>query len=296
MTEAGAGWRRALARKLTRRARMPASEAMQEAVAFGGTSRRIGITGPPGAGKSSLIARLAAHWVAAGDRVGVLAIDPSSPLSGGSLLGDRIRMDEIADDANIFIRSLSSGVLGNGLCRNVVSLLDACEQARFDHLVLETVGVGQVSHEAKPLVDTFALVLVPESGDTVQAMKAGILEVADVYVVNKADRPEAELLASELRSIAMWRGQKEGWVPPVVLTSARTGAGVSELVSAMEAHRRVVLTDGHRKRLEAVRRAYHLRSILIDKVDEIADLFDADLVNASTSDAFRVLIERLGDC
>ena len=295
MTESGFNWRRQLARELTRRARASVQDAMAEDIALGGNARRVGITGPPGAGKSSLIARLASQWAASGQRVGVLAIDPSSPLSGGSLLGDRIRMDEAAESSNIFIRSLSSGVLGNGLCRNIVGLLDAFEQAEFDHLILETVGVGQVSHDAKPLVDTFVLVLVPESGDTVQAMKAGVLEMADVYVVNKADRSEAEVLASELRSIAMWRGQKEGWVPPVVLASATSGTGIEDLIAAIGQHRQAVMTDEHAASLAAARRTYHLRSTLFEQVDEIIQRLDKDLRGWPMPEAFQLIVEKLSE-
>ena len=191
MTADDLRWRRALARELTRRARAPVREAMAAAIAFGGATRRIGVTGPPGAGKSSLIAMLAKQWTAAGDRAGVLAIDPTSPLSGGALLGDRIRMDEAAENPNLFIRSLASGGAHDGLCPNISALLDAFEQAGFDHLILETVGVGRVSCAAKALVDTFVLLVARNFGDTIQAMKAGIMEVADIYVVNKADLPAA---------------------------------------------------------------------------------------------------------
>jgi LAO/AO transport system kinase len=286
-------WRRELARELTERVRTPAREAMSAAISFGSKTRRIGITGPPGAGKSSLIAMLAKQWLTAARKVGVIAIDPTSPLSGGSLLGDRIRMDSVADDPNIFIRSLSSGYACDGLCPNISSLLAAFEHADFEYLIVETVGVGQVSYEARSLVDTFVLVLVPESGDTVQAMKAGILEVADIYVVNKADRPASAKLATELRSIAGWRGKNQGWVPPVILTSTTEGRGASELAQAIEGHRDAVMNVERVHALAIARREYHLRSLIIQHVNDILASNQADIQRASLADNLRFIIDRL---
>jgi LAO/AO transport system kinase len=288
-------WRQAFARKLTERARAGALEVMQDSIDFGGKARRIGITGPPGAGKSSLIAMLAKYWARTARKVGVLAVDPTSPLSGGSLLGDRIRMDAIAEDPNVFIRSLSSGSSHDGLCPNISSLLDAFEQAEFEFLVLETVGVGQVSYEARSLVDTLVLVLVPDSGDTVQAMKAGVLEVADIYVVNKADLPASVKLATELRSIAGWRGRNAGWVPPVILTSTVEACGAAELAEAVEAHRRSVLTEERQRTLAIARREYHLRSLILRRIDEVLASHRHELQDTSIADAIRLLVDRLRD-
>jgi LAO/AO transport system kinase len=291
MDDTGAGWRRALARELTARARASAREIMDAPIAFAGPARRIGVTGPPGAGKSSLIATLARQWANA--RVGVIAIDPTSPVSGGSLLGDRIRMESIAENPNLFIRSLASGSAHDGLCPNILALLDAFEQAGFEHLILETVGVGQVSYEAKSLVDTFVLVLVPESGDTVQAMKAGILELADIYVVNKADLPGAAKLAAELRATAGWRGRGEGWIAPVILTSATENKGAAELAEAIEAHRRAVLDATRLQALTRARRDYHLRSSIAYRIEEILDASRQELEGAPPSESFRFVIDRL---
>jgi len=288
-------WRRALARELTERARAPVQAAMSASISFGGRTRRVGITGPPGAGKSSLIAMLAKEWVTAARKVGVIAIDPTSPLSGEALLGDRIRMDEVAQDPNVFIRSLSSGSACDGLCPNISSLLTAFEQANFEYLIVETVGVGQVSYEARSLVDTFVLVLAPESGDTVQAMKAGILEVADIYVVNKADRPATAKLASELRSIAGWRGKNRGWIPPVILTSATDNRGASELAAAIEGHRDAVMDEERVHALVNARREYHIRSLLIQHMNEIIVSNRTELKNASTGNGIRFIIDRLAN-
>jgi LAO/AO transport system kinase len=288
-------WRRELARELTQRARTPAREAMSASISFGSKTRRIGITGPPGAGKSSLIAMLAKEWLTAARKVGVIAIDPTSPLSGGSLLGDRIRMDEVAQDPNVFIRSMSSGFVCDGLCPNISSLLSVFEQANFEYLIVETVGVGQVSYEARSLVDTFVLVLVPESGDTVQAMKAGILEVADIYVVNKADRPASAKLATELRSIASWRGRNQRWIPPVILTSATENRSASELAEAIEAHRDAVMNEERVQALVTARREYHLRSLIIQQVNEILAASRADIQRATINESLRLIVDRLRD-
>lgn len=288
-------WRRELTRELTRRARASAREAAGAPLYFGGRTRRIGITGPPGAGKSSLIALLAKHWAAAGGKLGIIAIDPTSPVAGGSLLGDRIRMDEVAQDPNLFIRSLSSGSACDGLCPNISSLLEVFEQSGFEHLILETVGVGQVSYSARCLVDTFVLVLVPDSGDTIQAMKAGILETADVYVVNKADLPTAVKLAAELRSIAAWRGKGGAWTPPVILTSAIEGRGATELAAAIEAHRAASLEEPRRRELTAARREYHLRSLVLGHLDETLAECRSELQHLPPAAGVRLILDRLRD-
>lgn len=290
-----AGWRRALARELTARARAPALEAMKASLSFGCATKRIGITGPPGAGKSCLIALLAKEWLAASRRVGVIAIDPTSPRSGGSLLGDRIRLDDVGRDPNLFIRSLSSGSAFDGLCPNVSWLLSAFEEAAFEYLMLETVGVGQVSYAAHLVVDTFVLVLVPETGDVIQAMKAGILELADVYVVNKADLRASAKLASELRSIAEWRGRGHNWVPPVILTSATERFGAGELVEAIESHRNAMLTEPRMAELAVARRDYHLRTLLGRQIDEILESRRAEIQRAPLAESFRMLVAGLNE-
>jgi LAO/AO transport system kinase len=236
---------------------------------------------------------LAKRWTEQPSKVGLIAIDPTSPLSGGSLLGDRIRIDEVAANPNLFIRSLPSGPASDGLCPNILSLLEAFELAGFEHVILETIGVGQVSYQAKPLVDTFVLVLVPESGDTVQAMKAGILELADIYVVNKADLPASAKLASELRAIAEWRGQNRGWVPPIILTSATERFGASELIEAIETHRKAVLTEERMAELATARREYHLRTLLIRQIDAILERHRAEIRSRSLAESSRMLIHEL---
>jgi len=173
---------------------------LHEVMQTGPRTRRLGMTGPPGAGKSSLVAILCGQYREAGERLGVVAVDPTSPFSGGALLGDRIRMGEFATDPGIFIRSMATrGSLG-GLATATKEVLDLMDAFGFDRVLAETVGVGQTELEITGATDTVVVVLVPESGDAIQAMKAGLMEIADVFVVNKADRPGADRLVRELRT------------------------------------------------------------------------------------------------
>jgi LAO/AO transport system kinase len=264
-------WRWELSRELSRQSRLDVHEIVAQSLPVAGAAQRIGITGPPGAGKSSLIAAVAQRRLHCGHDVGVIAVDPTSPISAGSLLGDRIRMDAITDDDRLFIRSVPSGSCQDGLCPNIVGLLGTMEAFGFDDIVLETVGVGQVSYEARKHVDSLVLVLVPESGDTVQAMKAGILEVADVYVVNKADRPAADRMVAELRSV-LHRRVAGDWEPPVILASAHDGRGVAEIDEAIDAHRKATLNIQRKAVLEVERKRYHMRALLQQRFDELFEL------------------------
>jgi len=203
-----------------------------------GKAYRLGITGPPGGGKSTLIARLALELRARGEKVGVVAVDPSSPYSGGALLGDRYRMTELSEDPEIFMRSMATrGSLG-GLAAATGEALDLLDAAGFSYLLVETVGVGQAELDIAKATDTVVVVLVPESGDGIQAMKAGLMEIGDVFVVNKADREGAERLAGELESMLSLRPVREGWRPEVLLTTANRDEGVHELLEAMVRHRK----------------------------------------------------------
>jgi LAO/AO transport system kinase len=195
----------------------------------------IGITGPPGAGKSTLIAGLVGEWIAAGKKVAVLSVDPSSPFHKGAILGDRIRMKDWYLHPQVFIRSFASrGHLG-GLNSSMIELTTLLQAVGFDQIVLETVGVGQSEVEVASLADTTVVVLVPEAGDEVQMMKSGLMEVADVFVVNKSDRPDAEIFTNHIRQMIMEHGVSDAHFK-VIPTIASQGVGMKELIQALDAH------------------------------------------------------------
>lgn len=195
----------------------------------------IGITGPPGAGKSTLIAGLVGEWIAAGKKVAVLSVDPSSPFHKGAILGDRIRMKDWYLHPQVFIRSLASrGHLG-GLNSSMIELTTLLQSVGFDQIIVETVGVGQSEVEVASLADTTVVVLVPEAGDDVQMMKSGLMEVADVFVVNKSDRPDAQTFTNHIRQMMMENGVSEDLIK-VVATVASQGLGINDLMQAIDAH------------------------------------------------------------
>jgi len=198
----------------------------------------VGVTGPPGSGKSTLVNAMITAWREAGRRVGVLAVDPSSPYTGGAIMGDRIRMMEHAADRDVFMRSMAArGELG-GLAAATWLAVAALDAAGYDPIVIETVGAGQSEVEVARLAETTVVVEVPEMGDEVQAIKAGLLEVADVIVVNKGDRPGADRAARQLRAMLSTAGGRVARKPPPVLvTTATTADGVEALVKAIESHR-----------------------------------------------------------
>ena len=269
-----------------------------------GKARRIGLTGPPGAGKSTLTTRLAAAYRAEGLKVGVLAVDPTSPFTGGALLGDRIRMESVALDPGVFIRSMATrGSLG-GLAAATREVADVLDAFGVDRILIETVGVGQSELDIARTADTSVVILVPESGDSIQTLKAGLMEIADVFVVNKADRPGADRLRQELEVMlglrsghalrhvpshhgvelgrAMTREERlamnparaareaaqadgaDSWTPPVLRAVASTGDGVPELVAALDRH------FGYLERTGGLRerRRRRLRERVIDVVEQ----------------------------
>lgn len=202
-----------------------------------GRARRLGVTGPPGAGKSTLVNELVGLLREQERTVGVLAVDPSSPFTGGALLGDRIRMESRTSDPGVFIRSMASRDSHGGLARATIDATDVMDAFGFDDLLIETVGVGQAEYDVVSAADTVVVVLCPGAGDSIQAMKSGLLEVADVLVVNKDDLPGADRLASDLSEAVHIRLAGRGkWITPVVSCSAGKGTGISEVLKAVEAH------------------------------------------------------------
>ena len=257
-----------------------------------GRARRIGITGPPGAGKSTITTQLATSYREAGLTVGIVAVDPTSPFTGGALLGDRIRMESVALDPGVYIRSLATrGSLG-GLSAATRAVADVLDAYGFDRILMETVGVGQSELDIARAADTTVVTLVPESGDSIQTLKAGLMEIADIFVVNKADRPGADRVRTDielmlgmrageaLRNVPAHHGvdfkkvmnpariareaasteQTETWTPPVLRTVAAKGEGIAELITALDRHVRYLEASGELRR----RRRQRLREQVID--------------------------------
>jgi LAO/AO transport system kinase len=263
-----AGDRLALARMISaiESDRPDARRAMRCLFARTGKAHVVGVTGPPGSGKSTLTTRLAMDYRARDRTVGIVAVDPTSPYTGGAILGDRVRMMELHSDPGVFMRSMATRGLMGGLARStldVVLLLDAFGK---DVVLLETVGVGQDEVEIARAADTVVVVGVPNLGDDIQALKAGILEVADVLVVNKADLPGADRVVADLRATMLLTEVRPDWPIPIVKTVATEARGVAELVDHVDAHRVYLQTSGawRRRRADIARR--QVRAIVEDRV------------------------------
>lgn len=233
----------------------------------------VGFTGAPGAGKSTLVARVAGHYQQLGARVAVLAVDPSSPFSGGAILGDRIRMGQLAEQGNVFIRSLASRGQAGGLSRSAAQAVKLFAAAGFDPVIVETVGAGQADLEIMDCASTVVLVLVPGLGDEMQALKAGILEIADIFAVNKADRDGADQVVAELEMLLSLKAAN-GWRPPIRRTVALTGEGVAELVEGLLQHRKYLAASGEEEVRRRRRAAAELRALLLEKTLALLDGLD----------------------
>ncbi|WP_018111651.1 methylmalonyl Co-A mutase-associated GTPase MeaB [Thermus igniterrae] len=259
-----AGDVRALARALTLvESGHPLGQELLKRLRGQGQAKVVGITGSPGAGKSTLTDRLILEARKRGERVGVLAVDPSSPFTGGAILGDRIRMMRHHQDPGVFIRSMASrGALG-GLAGATVAALSLLEAFGFDRIFVETVGVGQSEVDIARVADTTLLVLTPAAGDAVQAFKAGVMEIADLFAVNKFDLPGGERIIQELKSaLELSPPRPGGWRPPIFPTVAATGEGVEALFEGLEAHHRHLLAHGLLEAHRLERARFEVESVI----------------------------------
>ncbi len=261
----------------------------------------VGITGAPGAGKSTLVDGLVTHWRKANQSVGVIAVDPTSPYSGGAMLGDRVRMQAHAQDTGVFIRSMATrGHLG-GLARATADAALVLDAAGKDFVTIETVGVGQDEVDIVRTADVCVVVLVPGMGDEVQALKAGIMEIADIFVVNKADREGADRTVAEIESMLGLHSYKEGeWRPPIVRTQATSGEGIAELNGAIVRFRgfsTALLAARRRQRAEAQVRAI-LADRLMKRIESTLDAIElerlVDRIASRQTDPYSAAAEILG--
>jgi LAO/AO transport system kinase len=233
-----------------------------------GKARIIGITGSPGAGKSTLVAALARHYRKQQKRVGIIAVDPTSPFTGGAILGDRIRMVDLYTDRGVFIRSMATrGFLG-GLARATNDVVDLLDAGGFDVVLVETVGVGQDEVEVIRTVQTNVVVLVPGMGDDIQAIKAGIMEIGDIFVVNKADRPGADKTVTEVTMMMSLVEEHGDWVPPIVKTVASRSEGTGDLDAAIQTHFDYLQTSGELDRRNRERVRIRIETLLKEKFIE----------------------------
>ncbi len=286
--------RRGLAREISRIANAPVADILGVIESSPAEGYRIGVTGPPGAGKSSLIAELARHRLKREGTLAIVAVDPTSPVSGGAILGDRIRMAELATDPRVYIRSLASRDSVDGLADNLPSVLDFLAARGFEEILVETVGVGQVEYEIRRLVDTMVLVLIPGAGDQVQAMKAGVLETADVIVVNKSDLPGAQRLQSELHAVLERRTMaRGGWPARLVATAANDPDSFARLSAALDDHRSWLAEGDRRAARLTDRRRHQVASLIARRLHEAMQALPQEALGAPLGQLYDRVVRSL---
>lgn len=268
---------------------------------YTGSSHIIGVTGSPGAGKSTLVDRMAKSWTTQGHAVAILAVDPTSPFSGGAILGDRIRMTESSEESGIFIRSMATrGSLG-GVSRATLEATQILDAAGYDIVLVETVGVGQAEVDIVRMSDTCIVVVVPGMGDGIQALKAGILEIGDVFVINKADRDGADLVQKDLRVLLSLAEKKPDlWTPPICRTVATTAEGVEDVLSSVKEHAKWLKKslEGEKRKLRIIEdMILNLTSELIEEriFEDKAEMLDRKVLECFQKkiDPYRVVEELL---
>lgn len=243
-----------------------AREVLGSLFAHTGGAYRVGITGPPGAGKSTIANNLARFYRTQNRRVGIIAVDPTSPFTGGALLGDRIRMTDVELDAGVFVRSMASrGSLG-GLSKRASEAADILDAAGNDIVILETVGVGQSELDIASAADTTVVVLVPESGDSIQAMKAGLMEIADLIVLNKSDRPGADQGITSVQMVLKLKPATDGWNPEVVKSVASEGKGTEEIAGEIQKHRDFLEGSGLLRKKRQVRLLQRTKGLVNERL------------------------------